>query len=102
MTLTPEDANAIFTRKLGVAPVRFNNRNHPRNGIKLIACLLDAGITPHLFGFDLQDRGDNSHYFDDEIQVEVPSGGHMPSWEYQILHVLKDLEFIRVHNSQRN
>ena len=97
MTLTPNSANTVFLKKLTLSPVKFSQKNHPRNGVKLLACLLDAGISPHLYGFDLGDRGDNKHYYDNEIQKEVPTGGHMPSWEYQLLVALREAGLIYIH-----
>nr|WHW29734.1 hypothetical protein [uncultured bacterium] len=76
---------------LATAPERieFSVQHHPRNGIKLLACLLEAGVRPVLFGFDAKDRGDNKHYFDNELQLEPKGTGHRPSWEFRALDLLE-------------
>ena len=96
MTATIDDVNAILHRALTLPFKGFSVRNHPRNGIKLLACLIDAGVKPALYGFDLQDRGINSHYFDEEPQLENPAGGHMPSLEYRLLKELEQLDLIQL------
>jgi hypothetical protein len=100
MHISPTQVNNITTRLLGPHDMLFAQNNHPRNGIKLLACLLDAGLTPDLYGFDIIDRGDNSHYFDDEIQLERPQNGsgHMPSVEYALLLALADAQLITIHD----
>ncbi|MGB5325384.1 MAG: glycosyltransferase family 29 protein [Pseudomonadales bacterium] len=89
MTAQIDDINRIFYLHTAPERVAFSTSNHPRNGIKLLACLVDADIRPVLFGFDSEDRGDNKHYFDDETQVEATAGGHKPSWEYRLLDMLE-------------
>jgi len=92
-----EEINHIFYQLLGHMKWAFSNQHHPRNGIKLISCLLPAGIKPDLYGFDLADRGNNSHYFDDEFQKETPERGHKPSVEFQLLKELEAKDLIRVY-----
>ena len=94
MTLDVPTINAIFTRLLGHSKWQFPVNNHPRNGIKLLACLLPSGIIPNLYGFDTQDRGTNSHYFDEELQLEIPERGHKPSIEFELLKDLQQQGFI--------
>lgn len=94
MTADIEDVNRVMYLATAPQRIAFSTRNHPRNGIKLLACLLDAGIKPVLFGFDREARGDNKHYFDDEIQVEGEDTGHKPSWEYRLLDLLESNRFI--------
>ncbi|NNC54572.1 MAG: hypothetical protein HKO07_02490 [Pseudomonadales bacterium] len=89
MTAGIADVNRIMYLATAPDRVEFFQHHHPRNGIKLLACLLDAGIRPVLFGFDREDRGDNKHYFDDEIQLEPDGAGHRPSWEYRLLDLLE-------------
>ncbi len=96
MTMSMEQLNRVLFRATRPEAIQFSYRNHPRNGIKLLACLLHAGVRPDLFGFDLGDRGDNSHYFDDQIQREVPEGGHIPSREYALLRLLRDRRLVRL------
>ena len=96
MSATVNDINRILHRTLLLPFNGFSERNHPRNGIKLLACLIDAGIKPDLFGFDMEDRGDNKHYFDNEIQFERIEGGHIPSLEYQLLTKLMDAHLIKL------
>ena len=96
MSMPFEEINQVFVSVLGTDAPLFSTRNHPRNGIKLLACLIQENLKPTLYGFDLEDRGDNKHYFDDELQKEVPSGGHMPSWEYQLLHSLADKQLLTI------
>ena len=88
MTLDVPTINKIFTSLLGHSEFLFPLNNHPRNGIKLLACLLPHGIRPTLYGFDTADRGDNCHYFDKEYQVETPERGHKPSIEFKLLNAL--------------
>ena len=75
----------------------FSARNQPRNGIKLLAYLLDAGFKPDLYGFDLSDRGNNAHYYDNEIQTEGQQQGHKPSIEFKLLNELKEKGLINVY-----
>jgi hypothetical protein len=96
MKITVEETNSVFRRCLGNLPVSFSNRNHPRNGIKMLACLLDAGVRPCLYGFDTEDRGRNAHYFDDEVQVESRTHGHKPSWEFILLRELAALGWVEI------
>lgn len=96
MTATVDDINVILHRALTLPFIGFSGRNHPRNGIKLLACLIDAGIKPVLYGFDLQDRGINSHYFDEEPQLENPAAGHIPSLEYLLLKELERVDLIEL------
>jgi len=100
MHIDPLQVNAITTRLLGPHQMLFSQHNHPRNGIKLLACLLDAGFKPHMYGFDVADRGNNSHYFDDEVQLERPQNGrgHMPSVEYALLNSLTNAGLITIHD----
>ena len=96
MTAKVGDVNAILHRALVLPFHGFSERNHPRNGIKLLACLIDAGVKPVLYGFDMEDRSVNSHYFDEEIQIEKPEGGHMPSLEYRLLSELESRKLISI------
>lgn len=89
MTAEVDHINKILFPLTAPEVFPFSLRNHPRNGIKLLSCLLDVGIKPVLFGFDLENRGDNQHYFDDEIQVENTGAGHRPSVEYALLKALE-------------
>lgn len=88
--------NRIFLRLLPGSRHFFTSMHHPRNGIKLLACLTDEGIIPDLYGFDLQDRGDNRHYFDDEIQAETPERGHKPSIEFALLTDLAEKGLVNI------
>jgi len=88
--------NEVFARILGHSKWHFPSNNHPRNGIKLLACLLDAGLVPNLYGFDLSERESNHHYYDNEKQVESKTYGHKPSIEYGLLNELKDKHLIHV------
>lgn len=94
MTLDVPRINAIFTELLGHSQWQFPLNNHPRNGIKLLACLLPTGIKPNLYGFDIEDRGSNCHYFDKEYQLETPERGHKPSIEFELLKDLQKQGFI--------
>lgn len=96
MTLDVPAINQIFTALLGHTKCYFPINNHPRNGIKLLACLLPNGIRPNLYGFDLSDRGNNCHYFDQEYQLETPERGHKPSIEFELLKELNAKGFISV------
>lgn len=96
MTLDVPTINLIFTNVLGHSKWNFPPHNHPRNGIKLLACLLSFGIKPNLYGFDVEDRGNNSHYFDDELQLETPERGHKPSIEFELLKDLHRQGFISI------
>lgn len=96
MAMPFEKINPTFINLVGSHAPLFNKSNHPRNGIKLLACLLDAGLQPTLFGFDLEKRSANKHYFDNEIQREPEGAGHRPSWEYELLSALADKNFINV------
>ncbi|MBT8138173.1 MAG: glycosyltransferase family 29 protein [Gammaproteobacteria bacterium] len=89
MTAEIPDINRILYIATAPERVEFFQQHHPRNGIKLLACLIDAGVRPVLFGFDREDRGDNKHYFDDEVQLEPEGMGHRPSWEYRLLDLLE-------------
>ncbi len=89
MSMSMERLNQVFLSATVPQVIKFTARNHPRNGIKLLACIIEAGIKPDLFGFDIEDRGNNAHYFDDEKQLELPQGGHMPSREYRLLKELQ-------------
>lgn len=86
--------NEIFGRILGHTKWYFPANNHPRNGIKLLACLLAAGVTPKLYGFDFGERENNTHYYDDEKQIESKGHGHKPSIEYGLLNELRDKQLI--------
>ncbi len=79
--------NASITALLGRPPVIFPLNNHPRNGVKLAVALMMAGVKPTLYGFDLEPRENAHHYYDDEVQIEVPPGspGHRPSLEFVLL-----------------
>ena len=88
--------NRIFSSLLGHSNCQFPLNNHPRNGIKLLACLLPHGITPVLYGFDMADRGDNCHYFDKEYQLETPERGHKPSIEFELLKQLRDKGLVKI------
>lgn len=88
--------NAVFQRLLPGNQHLFSSRHHPRNGIKLLACLTDEGVVPDLYGFDLFDRGNNKHYFDDEIQAETPERGHKPSVEFALLRALADKGLVNI------
>jgi len=96
MTLDVPAINYIFNRLLGHSNYAFPLNNHPRNGIKLLACLLPFGIRPRLYGFDVADRGDNCHYFDKEYQLETPERGHKPSIEFELLKALEDKGLIDI------
>ncbi len=91
------DINSIFYNFLGHSKWFFSENNNPRNGIKLIACLLAAGIKPNLYGFDIEERESNSHYFDDEVQEDYLEWGHMPSIEYRLLKELGEKELLFLH-----
>ena len=90
------DCNHVFNKLLGHNKHEFPKVNHPRNGIKLLACLVSAGVVPSLFGFDTEEREDNNHYFDDETQIESEHVGHKPSIEYGLLKELDERGFIRL------
>jgi hypothetical protein len=92
------DINDIFLRVLGGAYTPFPHGNPPRNGIKLLAALIDAGCRPSLFGFDLKDRQRQVHYFDEDEQIESQGLGHQPSREYRLLNQLRHRDFIEVVN----
>lgn len=92
------DINDVFFRTLAGTYRPFPHANHPRNGIKLLAALIGAGIRPTLFGFDLGARSQNAHYFDSEAQIENPTGGHQPSREYRLLNQLRHRGLINVVN----
>ena len=96
MAMPFDQINPTFVKLVGSDAPLFNTSNHPRNGIKLLACLLSAGVKPTLFGFDLEKREANKHYFDDEIQREPEGPGHRPSWEYRLLIALADRGLIKV------
>ena len=96
MSMPFDRINPTFVSLAGSDAPLFNPRNHPRNGIKLLACLLEAGTKPTLFGFDLEQRDANRHYFDDEIQREPEGPGHRPSWEFKLLTALADRDLIDV------
>ena len=89
------DINSVLQHYTGMPDI-FSGNHHPRNGIKLIACLLAAGIVPDLYGFDMEARGDNSHYFDDEVQLEREDGGHLPSLEFKVLNILQEKGLVRI------
>ena len=92
-----EQINQVYRNIIGPEAIQFPKEHHPRNGIKLLASLLNEGIRPTLYGFDIADRGDNKHYFDDEKQLEhVETFGHRPSMEYALLKQLSDLDLIEV------
>ena len=99
MNISPSRINKILTRRTGSETLLFNDHTSPRNGIKLIACLIDAGIKPVLFGFDICDRSHNVHYFDDEKQNETPQNefGHRPSVEYKLLSELAERDLITLN-----
>ncbi len=88
--------NQILQHLLPNNSYLFSSRHHPRNGIKLLACLLTAGIRPTLFGFDIKDRGINSHYYDNETQAETPERGHKPSVEFQLLSALAEKGLVTI------
>ena len=92
--------NELITQIFGSPVVEFPLKNHPRNGIKLAVPLVAAGIRPTLYGFDLESRSVQTHYFDDEKQNEVPEGtpGHRPSLEYALLAELVAGELITIKN----
>lgn len=90
MTLDVPTINRIFSDLLGHGRCQFPVNNHPRNGIKLLACLLPGGVKPDLYGFDIIDRGNNCHYFDQEYQLETPERGHKPSIEFELLKELQE------------
>ena len=87
--------NQIFNQLID-NPYQFSQNRQPRNGLKLLACLLEVGIKPDLYGFDISNRDDNNHYFDDELQYEGDKVGHIPSAEYKILRALLDQGLIVV------
>lgn len=92
-----EQINQVYRSLVGPEAIQFPKEHHPRNGIKLLASLIHEGIRPTLYGFDLADRGDNKHYFDDEIQTEnIDQFGHQPSREYALLKQLIDKNLIEV------
>ena len=96
-TIEYAQINQVYRQLLGPGAIQFPQNHHPRNGIKLLACLICEGIRPVLYGFDLEDRGENKHYFDNELQIEtVQNFGHMPSREYQLLEQLIDRNLIEV------
>ena len=94
MTQNIDDINRVFSGLLGHTKWSFSVRHQPRNGVKLLSCLLSAGITPYLYGFDLADRGINAHYFDNELQLETLERGHKPSIEFKLLQELEDKKLI--------
>ncbi len=94
ITAELNDINYIFYKILGHRNWHFSEDHNPRNGIKLIACILKSGIKPNLYGFDIEERGNNNHYFDDEVQKDFPDWGHMPSVEYQLLKELSDKKLV--------
>lgn len=96
MDINIEDINEIFRSLLGHSKWAFPSRNHPRNGIKLLACMLKAGVHPNLYGFDIKDRETNSHYFNDEVQFEADDFGHKPSIEFELLKELTMKELITI------
>jgi hypothetical protein len=96
MNLEIEQINEVFSSLLGHNKWAFSVRHHPRNGIKLLACLLRAGVHPTLYGFDIEDRETNCHYFDDEVQFEGKDYGHKPSIEFKLLRELASKELITV------
>lgn len=97
-TIEYNQINQAYRQLLGPEAIQFPQNHHPRNGIKLLACIVCEGIRPVLYGFDLEDRSNNNHYFDDEQQVEVAkdSFGHMPSMEYALLTQLAEKNLIEV------
>ncbi|MEM7542737.1 MAG: glycosyltransferase family 29 protein [Pseudomonadota bacterium] len=95
--ITPDTVNQIMTPLVNDTAYRFSVHHHPRNGIKLLACLLAVGIRPALFGFDVVARGENRHYFDDEVQIEGEKTGHKPSIEYGLLLALSDRGLIEIY-----
>lgn len=98
MDISHENFNSTMQKLLGTDKFAFPRQNHPRNGLKLIACLLDAGITPTLYGFDLEPRDTSGHYFDDELQVESDGAGHRPSLEYPLIKALIEKQLIKAIN----
>ena len=96
-TIAYEQINDVYRQLLGKGAIQFPREHHPRNGIKLLACLLCEGIKPTLYGFDLEERESNTHYYDDEQQIETADGfGHMPSREYVLLKQLRDADLIQL------
>ena len=49
-----------------------------------------------MYGFDIAQREINSHYFDDEVQIENIDLGHKPSYEYGILNALVEKNIIEI------
>ena len=90
------EINDVFVKLLGSVYSPFPHANPPRNGIRLLAALIDAGCRPALFGFDLGIRQRNSHYYDDLAQVDSVGSGHQPSREYRLLNQLRHRGLIEV------
>jgi len=90
MMASVDDVNFVFHTLLGHKKWSFSKKNQPRNGVKLLACLLQGKVKPVLYGFDVVDRGDNQHYFDNEVQVECEGVGHRPSVEYGLIQELHE------------
>jgi hypothetical protein len=90
--------NAVIKELFARPPVVFPQINHPRNGVKLTIALIDAGIVPTLYGFDLDQRESSSHYFDEESQVDVGKGnpGHRLDLEYTLLQECAEKGLIEV------
>lgn len=97
LTIDFDQINQVYRDVIGPDAIQFPREHHPRNGLKLLAGLLCEGIKPVLYGFDLSDRGNNKHYFDDEPQLEhTDKFGHQPSKEYLLLKQLKERNLIKV------
>ena len=93
--MSPQELGRLFRALLGDAGDVFSLSIIPRNGIRLLACLLAEGLRPSLYGFDLDARDRASHYFDDKEQVEM-AHGHRPGVEYRLLQQLRERGLIRV------
>lgn len=94
--MSPQKLNSLFSDLLGADYQAFPPINHPRNGIKLLACVLAAGLTPTLYGFDLDERAGARNYFDDVLVEEAPGPGHKPSLEFRLLSQLAAAGHVRL------
>lgn len=98
LKIQPEDCNTILRRHLGdLGNRKWAYHAHPRNGFKIVCAMVDAGVRPTLIGFDLEDRYDARHYFDNDYQSPQRNKmAHKVNWEFRYLRALAEKNLIDI------
>lgn len=98
--MDPEECSSALARSGVLTFNKYESKfTYPRAGMLMVAALVDSGIKPTLYGFDLSQRPEgNTHYYDGQLQTEAPAChfGHKPSMEYEHLAILRDMGLITI------